>query len=94
MHEMLLEELRQFEQETLRSLRNKSWNDQLKSILEAELADIRSALKKMENGNFGLCELSGEFLPDRLLELMPTVKTMRDVSKLSSFFRKPIRYHS
>jgi RNA polymerase-binding transcription factor DksA len=94
MHELLFEELRQFELEIVQSLQKKKWNSQLKTILEAELADIRLALNKVENGKFGLCELSGEFIPENLLKLIPTIKSVKDVNVMDTFYRKPIQYHS
>ncbi len=94
MHKMLLEELRQSEEEILQSLQKIDSNIQIKGILEDELADIRLALQKAANGNYGLCEISGEMIPADLLKLIPTIKTVNDVSNLESFYRKPIQFHS
>lgn len=94
MPEMLYEELRQSEKEILQSLQKKDEHHYLTPILVDELADIRSALKKVEDGNFGLCEISGEIIPINLINQIPTIKTVNDVSHLESFYRKPILYHS
>lgn len=94
MHGMLYEELRQSEKEILHSLQKKHPDNQLMLWLEEELADIRLAIKKVENGNFGLCEISGEIIPEKLLELVPTIKSLSDVSKMDSFYRKSIHFHS
>jgi RNA polymerase-binding transcription factor DksA len=94
MHQLLFEELRQFEQEIIHSIQKKEWNDQMKTILEDELADIRTALNKAKTGSFGLCELSGEFIPENLLKLIPTIKTVKDVNDMEAFYRKPIHFHS
>jgi RNA polymerase-binding transcription factor DksA len=45
------------------------------STLQARLNDIKAALKKIENGTYGLCEVSGEPIePDRL-EANPAART-------------------
>lgn len=93
LQEMILEELRQTEQETVKSLQAKDRHDRLKPILEAELNDIRSALEKMKNGNFGMCEISGELIPENCLKVIPTIKTVNDFPKLNRFYRKPIHLH-
>jgi RNA polymerase-binding transcription factor DksA len=92
MHEMLYEELRQSEQEVLHSLEKKNHDQQLTLIFEEELADIRSAIDKVKNGNFGLCEISGELIPDELLKLVPTLKSLNDFSNLEIYYRKPLHF--
>lgn len=92
LHEMLYEELRQSEQEILQSLKRKDRNHQLKSILEEELKDIRSAIDKVMKGNYGLCEMSGEFIPREILKSVPTIKTMNDLDHFKNFFRKPLYF--
>jgi RNA polymerase-binding transcription factor DksA len=92
LHEMLYEELRLTEQEVLWSLKQKVRNHQLKAILEEELDDIRSALNKVQNGNYGLCEISGELIPGEWLKLVPTLKSVHDLGKFKSFFRKPLYF--
>ncbi|WP_045515358.1 hypothetical protein [Neobacillus niacini] len=90
MQEQLFWELRKTQLEILRSLKNKQKNDWIITILEDELADISTAIQKLEEGNFGQCETSGEPLPDNLLKIMPTIKSSRDTEILEHFYRKPI----
>jgi RNA polymerase-binding transcription factor DksA len=92
LQEMLYEELRQSEQEVLQSLEQKDRNHRLIKILEEELEDIRSALQKVKNGNYGLCEISGEFIPVEFLKLIPTLKSVHDLGNFKTFFRKPLYF--
>ena len=92
LHEMLYDELRQTEQEVLQSLQNKDANHRLKSILEEELEDIQSAIRKVKNGNYGLCEFSGELIPEELLKSVPTLKSVHDLGNFKSFYRKPLYF--
>lgn len=90
MQEELFWELRKTQLEIVRSLRNKQKNDWIVTVLEDELADITTAIQKLEEGNFGQCENSGEPIPEYLLKIMPTIKTSRDSEILEHFYRKPI----
>jgi RNA polymerase-binding transcription factor DksA len=90
MQEQLFWELRKTQLEILRSLRNKQKNDWIVTVLEEELADITTAIQKLEEGNFGQCENSGEPIPENLLKIMPTIKTSRDTEIFEHFYRKPI----
>ncbi|MDP4105519.1 MAG: TraR/DksA C4-type zinc finger protein [Bacillota bacterium] len=92
LHEMLYEELRQTEQEVLQSLQKKDANHRLKSILEAELDDIQSAIKKVNNGSYGLCEFSGDLIPEELLKIVPTIKSIEDLGNFKTFYRKPLYF--
>jgi RNA polymerase-binding transcription factor DksA len=92
-HEKLFFELRQTKEEIEYSLKNKQAKDWFTTILEEELSDIITAIQKLENGNFGQCEISGEFLPTDLLNMIPTLKSQKDSEYLVSYFKKPI-YHS
>jgi RNA polymerase-binding transcription factor DksA len=93
MQEKLFLELRQTKVEIENSLKNKQNQDWFTTVLEEELSDISSAIKKLENGNFGQCEISGEFLPNELLNIIPTLRSQKDSEYLESYFKKPI-YHS
>ncbi len=44
--------------------------------LRNELIDVDAALQKIENGTYGICEVSGEEIPFDRLEALPTAKTM------------------
>jgi RNA polymerase-binding transcription factor DksA len=83
-------ELRQSEQEIKESLRNRRSKDWLSSILVAELQDINFTIRKMEKGNFGQSEISGELLPKEILKTIPTIKSMNDLRNMDLYFRKPI----
>jgi RNA polymerase-binding transcription factor DksA len=90
MQEELFWELRKTQLEIVRSLRNKQKNEWIVTVLEDELEDITIAMQKLEEGNFGNCETSGEPIPEYLLKIMPTIKTSRDSEILEHFYRKPI----
>jgi len=42
--------------------------------LEAELQDVEDALRKLDEGTYGICEASGEKIPEERLEAMPTAR--------------------
>ncbi|CAM3726032.1 TraR/DksA C4-type zinc finger protein [Alkalicoccus chagannorensis] len=42
---------------------------------QEELNEIDEALKRMEDGSYGICEVSGEAIPVERLELVPTART-------------------
>ena len=90
MQEELFWELRKTQLEIVRSLRNKQKNEWIVTVLEDELEDITTAIQKLEEGNFGQCETSGEPIPEYLLKIMPTIKNSRDSEILEHFYRKPI----
>jgi RNA polymerase-binding transcription factor DksA len=90
MQEQLFWELRKTQIEIIRSLKNKQKNEWMIPILEDELSDINTAIQKLEDGNFGQCETSGEPLPDDLLKIMPTIKSSKDTDELEHFYKKPI----
>ncbi|MDR6124255.1 RNA polymerase-binding transcription factor DksA [Bacillus sp. SLBN-46] len=88
--EKLFLELRQTRKEIEHSLRNKKRQEWLTSILEEELADINTAIHKFEAGNFGHCEISGELIPDDLLSMIPTLKSLEDSHYLQTYYKKSI----
>ncbi len=45
--------------------------------LEAQLNDVRSALKKIEGGKYGICEVGGEQIEEDRLEANPSAKTCK-----------------
>ncbi|MFC7320225.1 TraR/DksA C4-type zinc finger protein [Halobacillus campisalis] len=45
---------------------------------EQELEDINSALKRLERGTYGICEVSGKQIPKERLEAVPTAKTLKE----------------
>lgn len=45
--------------------------------LEIELNEVKDALVKIENGNFGICEVSGEEIEKERLEAYPAARTCK-----------------
>jgi RNA polymerase-binding transcription factor DksA len=88
----LYEELRDIEREMNGRLENDLVHFKIKKYVEDELKDIQSTLQKMENGEFGKCEMSGELIPFDLLYAVPTVKTFNDFNEMKSYFKKPHFY--
>jgi RNA polymerase-binding transcription factor DksA len=87
--EQLFLELRQTQAEIETSLINKHRPNWFTAILEEELADIKMALKKITDGSYGQCEISGELLPADLLKIIPTIKSIKDTDHLDMYYRKP-----
>lgn len=90
MQEKMYLELRQTKSELEQSLKNKQKNDWLAVILAAELRDVETAINKLEQGNYGQCEISGELLPEELLHMIPTLKSLKDSENVDTFYKKPI----
>jgi RNA polymerase-binding transcription factor DksA len=42
--------------------------------LEAELAEVDAALRRVDDGTYGRCEVGGEHIPDERLELLPATR--------------------
>ena len=42
--------------------------------VEAELADVEHALRRLEDGSYGTCEVCGREIPDERLEAIPTAR--------------------
>jgi len=45
------------------------------SVLEIEYRDIKRALKKIEEGTYGICEISGEPIEEARLQAKPDART-------------------
>ncbi|MBU8877745.1 hypothetical protein BGM26_01915 [Bacillus sp. FJAT-29790] len=86
----LYSELRKTRQELLEKLTDDNASSLIKPMIKDELADIEYTLKKMDEGLFGICEISGEVMPEELLNIIPTLKSMDDCSKLDYFYRKSL----
>lgn len=84
----LYSELRTTRNELLKSLKEGKGSPLIKPFIEAELKDIECTIQKMERGNFGVCELSGEFIPAAILLNIPTIQNMDDYKKMDSYYRK------
>src|SRR5699024_657647 len=52
----------------------------LKHQVVEELKDVEHALKKMENGTFGICEKTGKPIPLDRLQAIPTARTIIEVT--------------
>ena len=42
--------------------------------VEAELADVEHALRRLDDGTYGTCEVCGRVIPDERLEAMPATR--------------------
>lgn len=50
-------------------------NTALVKELEIQLGDVNAALEKIENGKYGICEVSGEQIEVKRLEANPAART-------------------
>jgi len=48
----------------------------LESNLEAQLKDVNDALDKMDKGVYGVCEKTGEAIPENRLMVYPSARTL------------------
>ncbi|MDP4162723.1 MAG: hypothetical protein Q8906_00030 [Bacillota bacterium] len=90
MQEKLYWELRETEEEIIITLKKETPHEWLKQILRDELKDVRSAIGKLEMGCYGECELSGELLPEGLLEMVPILKSEKDWQNMNRFYKKAL----
>jgi hypothetical protein len=81
-------ELRKTKQELMDKIQADSSSPLIKPFIEGELKDIEAALRKFEKGTFGACEVSGEMIPNNLLEIIPTLKSMEDCKTLQYVMNK------
>lgn len=47
------------------------------SVLEERFKDVKDALKKIEDGTYGICEVSGEQIEEDRLEANPAARTKK-----------------
>lgn len=71
-------------------LATKNLSSYVKQLTEEELLDINSTLGKLESGFYGICEETGELLPEDLLKFQPTVRSITEVKSILQFFKKPV----
>ncbi|RSD28093.1 hypothetical protein [Mesobacillus subterraneus] len=83
-------ELRETRTELLAYLNHGQKDERILQYILDELRDIETALNKMENGEYGKCEISGEYLPYELLQTIPTAKSVTELHQVEHFLRKPI----
>jgi hypothetical protein len=88
--EKLYSELRTTKEELLDKLESGRCSALIQPFIYDELADINRAMEKLENGEYGKCEISGELIPQDLLSVIPTMVAMSDYEKLGAFCRKPM----
>jgi YteA family regulatory protein len=48
--------------------------------LKEELSDIEYSLKQMEEGTYGVCDVTGQEIPIKRLEALPTARTIKEAS--------------
>ena len=46
--------------------------------IEAELADVEHALRRLDEGNYGICEACGRPIDEERLEALPATRLCRD----------------
>ena len=89
--EELYTELRMTQIELATTLRVKR-QSKINQYIEAELKDVEESMKRLENGDFGTCEISGELIPEEILAMIPTAKSKQDLQKMQHFYRKGFYY--
>ncbi len=62
----------------------------LQEMLEREYHDVNKALKKIEDGTYGICEVTGETIPYERLEANPTATTVIDYAQSHVSKQRPI----
>ncbi|SEM45916.1 hypothetical protein SAMN05192533_10312 [Mesobacillus persicus] len=89
-YHFIYEELRRTKEELLNRIQMAEQNSPILLYIKAELDDVERALAKIEAGDFGRCEMSGELLPDGLLGMVPTARTEEDLKLMEAYLRKPL----
>ncbi|WP_233435264.1 hypothetical protein [Cytobacillus kochii] len=67
----LIEELRNTRQELLERLMQSNLHPFINEMILDELYDVEKAIEKYENGQFGTCEISGEFFARGFININP-----------------------
>ena len=83
-------ELRETRTELLTYLNYGQRDERILHYIKDELRDIEAALEKMENGEYGKCEISGEYLPYDFLQTIPTTRSAIELDDIEQYYRKPI----
>lgn len=83
-------ELRETKTELLAYLNHEQTDQRILPYILDELRDIETALTKMETGEYGKCEISGESMPFELLQTIPTARTAMELHQAEQYCRKPI----
>lgn len=90
MEKNLLHELISIRTELKRSLQEHSASPMVSQYKEEELQDINEAIEKIRTGHYGLCEMSGEILPYHILQMIPTIKSKKDLEEIQKYYCKSI----
>lgn len=53
-------------------------NDSIRGNLETQLIEVNDALEKIENGKYGICEISGHDIERDRLEANPSARTCKE----------------
>ncbi|MGG1292436.1 hypothetical protein ABE218_13960 [Bacillus smithii] len=77
-YEMIYHDLKIAYQELMNS---RSQKEEVYRYIEQEKKDIVKALKKFESGDFGKCEISGEWIPFEWIKQIPTMETIDEWEK-------------
>lgn len=88
--EKIYSELRTIRKELMDRLERVEGNQLIRSLIREELKDVNNTLIKIRSKDFGVCEVSGELLPNELLSTVPTIRCKDDVTVINSFYSKPI----
>jgi RNA polymerase-binding transcription factor DksA len=83
-------ELRETRTDLLAYLNYGQKDERILHYITEELADIETALTKIENGEYGKCEISGEYLPFDFLQRIPTAKSASELHQIEQYCRKPL----
>ncbi|WP_071459376.1 TraR/DksA C4-type zinc finger protein [Bacillus massilinigeriensis] len=86
----IYEDLRRTREELAAYLERTPEDSSVLAYIRAEYEDVEHAMKKLEAGEFGICEFSGELLPEGMLGVIPTAKTVSDFEDIGSYFKKPL----
>ena len=89
-YHFISEELRRTKQELIEGLRLVDQSSPILDYIKAELDDVDRAIVKLEAGDFGKCEMSGELLPEGLIGMVPTARTEEDLKLMEAYLRKPL----
>jgi hypothetical protein len=83
-------ELRETRTELLAYLNHNEKDERILQYIVDELNDIEAALEKMKFGEYGKCEISGEYMPYEFLQTFPTAKSASELDHIEQYCRKPI----
>lgn len=86
----LLQELITIRTELEQSLQEKSSSPLISQYKKEELNDINETIEKIQSGNFGFCEFSGEIMPYSILQMIPTLKSFKDLDEIQKYYCKSL----